>query len=59
MIDREPEDISYMLFISQLLEEMTEAAMLNVIMKHIHRLVAFYSAFPKLIKLMMKVIIIQ
>lgn len=40
---------------SQLLGEMTESAMLNVILKHVHRLVAFYSVFPKLVKLMMKV----
>lgn len=34
---------------------MTESTMLNVILKHVHRLVAFYSVFPKLVKLMMKV----
>lgn len=39
----------------QLLGEMTESTMLNVILKHVHRLVAFYSVFPKLVKLMMKV----
>ncbi|XP_022339464.2 nucleolar complex protein 2 homolog [Crassostrea virginica] len=45
---------TYLTHLIHLLEEMTEAAMLNVILKHVHRLVAFYSAFPKLIKLMMK-----
>ncbi|KAK3105217.1 hypothetical protein FSP39_020001 [Pinctada imbricata] len=38
----------------QLLGELSEASMLNVILKHIHRLIAFYACFPKLSKTMMK-----
>ncbi|XP_061162490.1 nucleolar complex protein 2 homolog [Saccostrea echinata] len=45
---------TYLSHLLHLLGEMSESAMLNVILKHIHRLVAFYSVFPKLTKLMMK-----
>ncbi|XP_062590442.1 nucleolar complex protein 2 homolog [Saccostrea cucullata] len=45
---------TYLSHLLHLLGEMSESAMLNVILKHVHRLVAFYSVFPKLTKLMMK-----
>nr|XP_011436218.2 nucleolar complex protein 2 homolog [Crassostrea gigas] len=45
---------TYLTHLLHLLGEMTESTMLNVILKHVHRLVAFYSVFPKLVKLMMK-----
>ncbi|XP_056022253.1 nucleolar complex protein 2 homolog isoform X2 [Ostrea edulis] len=45
---------TYLAHLLHLLGEMSESTMLNVILKHIHRLVTFYSTFPKLTKLMMK-----
>lgn len=38
----------------RLLEQLSEAAMINAIMKHVHKLVIFYASFGKLTKLFLK-----
>lgn len=39
----------------QLTGELSEAGMINVVLKHIHKLVVCYAGFPKLSKAFMKV----
>ncbi|XP_046562376.1 nucleolar complex protein 2 homolog [Haliotis rubra] len=49
---------SYMADLLTLLSALSDAAMLNVILKHIHKLVSMYAMFPKLARLLMKKMIL-
>ncbi|XP_067658536.1 nucleolar complex protein 2 homolog [Haliotis asinina] len=49
---------SYMADLLTLLSALSDAAMLNVILKHIHKLVSMYATFPKLARLLMKKMIL-
>ncbi|XP_069119498.1 nucleolar complex protein 2 homolog [Argopecten irradians] len=45
---------TYLTYLLKLVSELSEPTMINVILKHIHKLVAFYSCFPKVAKVMLK-----
>ncbi|KAH9503998.1 Nucleolar complex protein 2 [Bulinus truncatus] len=45
---------SYLLSLLELLTRMSEAVMINAILKHMHKLIIFYVSFPKLMKLVLK-----
>ncbi|XP_033724823.1 nucleolar complex protein 2 homolog [Pecten maximus] len=45
---------TYLTYLLKLVSELSEPTMINVILKHIHKLVAFYSCFPKIAKVMLK-----
>ncbi|XP_060066445.1 nucleolar complex protein 2 homolog isoform X2 [Ylistrum balloti] len=45
---------TYVTYLLKLVSELSEPTMVNVILKHIHKLVAFYSCFPKIAKVMLK-----
>ncbi|KAK3575974.1 hypothetical protein CHS0354_037340 [Potamilus streckersoni] len=49
---------NYLTSILQLMTHLSDASMVNVILKHIHRMVGYYACFPKLTKLMMKKVIV-
>ncbi|WAR15730.1 NOC2L-like protein, partial [Mya arenaria] len=50
---------SYLADVLQLMTGLSESNMVNVLLKHVHRLIAFYACFPKLTKLMLKRVINQ
>ncbi|XP_046335763.2 nucleolar complex protein 2 homolog [Haliotis rufescens] len=49
---------SYMTDLLTLLSALSDAAMLNVILKHIHKLVSMYATFPKVARLLLKKMIL-
>jgi len=40
----------------QLMSGLSQASMVDVLLKHVHKLAAFYSVFPRLTKIMLKVL---
>ncbi|XP_060551648.1 nucleolar complex protein 2 homolog, partial [Ruditapes philippinarum] len=45
---------SYLADVLKLLTDLSEANMVNVLLKHVHKLVAYYATFPKLTKAVLK-----
>ncbi|KAL3861058.1 hypothetical protein ACJMK2_007144 [Sinanodonta woodiana] len=49
---------NYLTNVLQLMTQLSDASMVNVMLKHIHRMVGYYACFPKLTKLLMKKVIV-
>ncbi|XP_045162524.2 nucleolar complex protein 2 homolog isoform X2 [Mercenaria mercenaria] len=45
---------SYLADVLKLMSDLSEANMVNVLLKHVHKLVAYYATFPKLTKTVLK-----